>query len=234
MNGTDLLLTMLCSDIMSATKNAVPNKAPNASEPRQAHPIRGVLIESYDDYTESWLVYLNDAVIMRHARHLPVNDVITPKDSVDVFLRYWCPGYPDSGRIGRQRCNARSDWGNCKSDKERITLHKHLLYIETPPLGRFDRQSLVRFKVILKCRCGTPLQFVLSQLCALFQTFIRVTFKTIEKNHDITDTPAWRKEGMSALSPYSAGNWVLWLRKLILTNNPFVAQKLSWISKGNS
>lgn len=53
MNATDLLLTMLCSDIMSATKNAVPNKAPNASEPREAHPIRGVLIESYDDYTES-------------------------------------------------------------------------------------------------------------------------------------------------------------------------------------
>ena len=157
---------MFCTDIMRATKDAVPNKAPNASEPRQAHPISSVLFESYDDYAESWLVHLNDAVIMGQARHLPVNDVITPKDSVDVFLRYWCPDYPDSCGIGRQRCNTRSDWRNLKSDKEIIiTLHRKL----TPPLGRFDGQSssreiwslnLSQFQSNVKVQLSKRLQFL--------------------------------------------------------------------------
>ena len=44
---------MLCSDVMLAAKSTVSYPAPDASEPRQPHPVRGVLFESYDDYAES-------------------------------------------------------------------------------------------------------------------------------------------------------------------------------------
>lgn len=114
---------MLCSDIMHAAKNTIPYPAPDTSEPRKPHPICSVLFESHDNYTESWLVHLNDTVIVGHSRHLPVDDVITSKYSIDVFLRYWCPGYPDSCGIGRQRCNRRSNWRNCKSVKLITTLY---------------------------------------------------------------------------------------------------------------
>lgn len=108
---------MFGSDTMCTTKSTVPNPAPDASEPRQAHPICSVLFESHDDHAKSWLVHLNHVVIMWHARYLPVNDVITSKNPVDVFLRYWCPDYPDSGGIGCQRSYSRSNCRNCKSGK---------------------------------------------------------------------------------------------------------------------
>ena len=56
-------------------------------------------------------------VVLGHTRHPPVNDVIASEHSIDVFLRYWFPGYPDCSGVGRQGCYFRCDWRNWKRDE---------------------------------------------------------------------------------------------------------------------
>lgn len=185
---------MLCSDIMHAAKNTIPYPAPDTSEPRKPHPICSVLFESHDNYTESWLIHLNDTVIMGHPRHLPVDDVITTKYSIDVFLRYWCPGYHDSCGIGRQRCNRRSNWRNCKSVKLITTLYYWRLNFQSVNTRELSFYNWLELK---EKKCAVPLQIVLSQLCTLYQAFTRVTCKSVEKKSRCNWQPTWCKEAAS-------------------------------------
>ena len=184
---------MLCSDIMHAAKNTIPYPAPDTSEPRKPHSICSVLFESHDNYTESWLVHLNDTVIMGHPRHLPVDDVITPKDSIDVFLRYWCPGYPDSCGIGRQRCNRRSNWRNCKSVKLITTLYYWDVWIFNQ-----STQESCPFITDLnwkKIKCAVPLQILSCRNFANYtKPLLEWRVKVSRKKSWYNWQPTWCKE----------------------------------------
>ena len=46
-------LTIFCGHIMRGTKGTVPYPAPNLCEPRQAHPVCSVSLDTSYDYTES-------------------------------------------------------------------------------------------------------------------------------------------------------------------------------------
>ena len=110
-------LTIFGGDFLRSTEDAIPNITPDASQPRQLHPIRSVPFKPHYDHAQRCLVYLNHVVVLGHTRHPPINDVIASEHSIDVFLRYWIPGYPDCSWVGRQGCYFRRDCRNWKRDE---------------------------------------------------------------------------------------------------------------------